>query len=132
MNELYSKETEKKWKNKAKEMLFDIGISPNLKGFTYIWEAVLMVLEDGERIHAITKEIYPDIAKSEQSKPMRIERAIRHAIASRLKDNDADNSYLPFWFGNINLKKITNGTFIAVVVERLKIDDTYAEMEQED
>ncbi|MEA4896192.1 MAG: sporulation initiation factor Spo0A C-terminal domain-containing protein [Oscillospiraceae bacterium] len=60
--------------------LIDFGIPPHARGYQYIREALLMLVEDGNNLLCITKDIYPEIARKFYSSPSRVERAIRHAV----------------------------------------------------
>jgi len=61
-------------------VLLKIGVPPNLLGYSYITYAVELLLLDPSKMHAITKELYVDIAIRFRSTPSRVERAIRNAI----------------------------------------------------
>lgn len=61
-------------------LLQQLGISPRLKGFLYLREAVLYVHERPELLNLVTKELYPMIAKEQETTPTRVERAMRHAL----------------------------------------------------
>ena len=59
-------------------LLREIGISPHLKGFKYLKEALLM----DEQLHPkITKDVYPELASKFSASIIGIERAMRNAIA---------------------------------------------------
>lgn len=61
-------------------LLQQLGISPRIKGFKYIRQAVVYVRERQELLGLITKELYPMIAKEHETTSSRVERAMRHAI----------------------------------------------------
>ena len=61
-------------------MIHEIGVPAHIKGYQYLREAIIMVVNDIEMINSITKILYPTIAKKFQTTPSRVERAIRHAI----------------------------------------------------
>ncbi|WP_114165999.1 sporulation transcription factor Spo0A [Exiguobacterium sp. TNDT2] len=61
-------------------LLQQLGISPRIKGFKYIRQAVVYVRERQELLGLITKELYPMIAKEHETTASRVERAMRHAI----------------------------------------------------
>ena len=54
--------------------------SSHIKGYMYLREAITMVVNDMELLSAVTKELYPSIAKKYNTTASRVERAIRHAI----------------------------------------------------
>jgi len=55
-----------------------IGIPAHVKGYQYIRDAILLVVEDVSLLGAVTKELYPGIAKKYDTAPSRVERGIRH------------------------------------------------------
>jgi hypothetical protein len=65
-------------KQNAGDLLFSVGISPSLKGFQYIIDAVLLYEQDTTQ--PITN-IYVDVASKHKAQPTSVERAIRHAFS---------------------------------------------------
>ena len=62
------------------QTIHEIGVPAHIKGYQYLRDAILMSVSDTEMLGAITKRLYPNIAKKHQTTPSRVERAIRHAI----------------------------------------------------
>jgi len=60
--------------------IVDFGIPPHVRGYQYIREALMLLLEDENKLFGITKDLYPVIARKYLTTPARVERAIRHAI----------------------------------------------------
>lgn len=56
------------------------GIQAVYKGFRYINQAVYLVLQDEERLDALTKEVYGEIARNHKTSIPSVERNIRFAI----------------------------------------------------
>ena len=103
------------------DTLLDVGINPGLLGWDYLKVGVEMVYNDREYLRNMTGKLYPDIAKEVDSTTSRVERAIRHAIESAF-NNMAEETRKKY-FGNVvsmNSGKVTNTTFIAVIVERIQ------------
>lgn len=103
------------------DALLDVGINPGLLGWDYLKVGVEMVYNDREYLRNMTGKLYPDIAKEVGSTTSRVERAIRHAIESAF-NNMAEDTRKKY-FGNVvsmNSGKVTNTTFIAVIVERIQ------------
>lgn len=103
------------------DTLLDVGINPGLLGWDYLKVGVEMVYNDREYLRNMTGKLYPDIAKEVGSTTSRVERAIRHAIESAF-NNMAEETRKKY-FGNVvslNSGKVTNTTFIAVIVERIQ------------
>lgn len=66
-------------REKIEDALLAMGVPAGIKGFTYIADAIEIFDERGTNIQ-ITKELYPSIAKKNNTMPSRVERAIRHAF----------------------------------------------------
>lgn len=64
------------------KLLLDIGVPPNVYGYTYIIRSIQLIIKDPGYMHYITKGLYIDIAKEFHATPARVERSIRHAINS--------------------------------------------------
>lgn len=105
------------------ELVHKMGVPAHVKGYTYLSEAIKMVVNDRELMSAITKELYPTIADRYETKPSRVERAIRHAIEIAWERNDKETT--DELFGNSlnkGKKKPTNSEFISIVAERVRIE----------
>ena len=99
-----------------------LGVPAHIKGYIFIREAIQMVLKDMELLGAVTKELYPSIARLYETTPSRVERAIRHAIgvASLRGEVEISNKLFGYSFNNGKTKP-TNSEFIAVVAENLRL-----------
>ena len=64
---------------KIEDTLLAMGVPAGVKGFNCIADAIQIFDERGADIQ-ITKELYPAIAKKNNTTPSRVERAIRHAF----------------------------------------------------
>lgn len=83
---------------KIEDTLLAMGVPAGIKGFTYIADAIEIFDERGTNI-SITKELYPDIAKKNSTKPSRTERAIRYAFKvarSRKGNSEVVEKYIGF------------------------------------
>ncbi len=108
---------------KITSVFLSIGIPAHIKGYHFLREAIKMVVRDPNLINAITKKLYPGIAKPFDTSASKVERAIRHAIEvawSRGKIENINN----FLGYNIytNNDKPTNGEFIALMADKLIMD----------
>ena len=61
-------------------IIHEIGVPAHIKGYQYLREAIMIAVQDMDVINAITKVLYPQVAKTFATTPSRVERAIRHAI----------------------------------------------------
>ena len=83
-----------------------------------------MVVDDIELLGAVTKELYPAIAKANNTTPSRVERAIRHAIEVAWDRGDIDtlNSYFGYTIHN-SRGKPTNSEFIAMIADNIRLSN---------
>ena len=61
-------------------VIHEIGVPAHIKGYQYLREAIIIAVEDMEVINAVTKVLYPEVARRFDTTASRVERAIRHAI----------------------------------------------------
>ncbi|MBF7082078.1 sporulation transcription factor Spo0A [Desulfallas sp. Bu1-1] len=104
-------------------IIHEMGVPAHIKGYHYLRDAILKVIEDVNLLGAVTKELYPMIAQKYQTTPSRVERAIRHAI--ELAWDRGNIEMMTKFFGyTINLErgKPTNSEFIAMVADKLRIE----------
>ncbi len=104
------------------DILQNIGIPASIKGYKYLREAIVLAVYDADMIAAVTKLLYPAVAKKFGSTPSRVERAIRHAIEVAWDRGDID--VLQNIFGHTvsgSRGKPTNSEFIAMIADRLKL-----------
>lgn len=104
-------------------MLHEIGIPGHIKGYQYLRQAITMAHEDESILGYITKRLYPSIADQYKTTPSRVERSIRHAIEVAWTRSDIDTiSHLFGYTVNISKAKPTNGEFIAMVSDKLRVE----------
>lgn len=104
------------------EIIHEIGIPAHIKGYQYLREAIVRVVEDMDIINAVTKELYPNVAREFHTTPSRVERAIRHAIEVAWDRGDVDVLHQYFGYTVSNIKgKPTNSEFIAMIADKLSM-----------
>lgn len=103
-------------------IIHEIGVPAHIKGYMYLREAINMVVHDIELLSAVTKELYPSIAKKYNTTASRVERAIRHAIEVAWSRGQVDTINKLFGYTIHNDKgKPTNSEFIAMVADKLRL-----------
>ena len=103
-------------------IIHEIGVPAHIKGYQYLREAIMIAVEDMDVINAITKVLYPQVAKTFQTTPSRVERAIRHAIEVAWDRGDLDTLQRFFGYTVSNTKgKPTNSEFIALIADKLQL-----------
>ena len=103
-------------------VIHEIGVPAHIKGYMYLREAITMVVKDMELLSAVTKELYPSIAKKYNTTASRVERAIRHAIEVAWSRGQVETINKIFGYTIHNDKgKPTNSEFIAMVADKLRL-----------
>ena len=103
-------------------IIHEIGVPAHIKGYQYLREAIIIAVGDMDVINAITKVLYPQVAKAFQTTPSRVERAIRHAIEVAWDRGDLDTLQRFFGYTVSNTKgKPTNSEFIALIADKLQL-----------
>jgi two-component system response regulator (stage 0 sporulation protein A) len=104
-------------------VLHEIGIPAHIKGYLYLREAIILVVQRVELLGGVTKELYPSIAKKFATTPSRVERAIRHAIEVAWSRGNVDLIHKLFGHTvNSDRGKPTNSEFIAMVADKLRME----------
>lgn len=105
------------------DIIRDIGIPANIKGYQYIREGIIMAVHDVNMLNYITKLLYPTIAKKYKTTSSSVERAIRHAIEVAWNRGQIDTINELFGYTvNAGKGKPTNSEFIALIADKLRIE----------
>ncbi len=105
------------------KMLHELGIPAHIKGYQYLRDAISMVVRDREMMEAVTKSLYPEIAKKNYTSSSRVERAIRHAIEVAWGRGSLE--VIDELFGytiSTGKGKPTNSEFIALIADKICLD----------
>lgn len=105
------------------KMLHELGIPAHIKGYQYLRDAISMVVRDREMTEAVTKILYPEIAKKNYTSSSRVERAIRHAIEVAWGRGSLE--VIDELFGytiSTGKGKPTNSEFIALIADKICLD----------
>ena len=109
--------------SRVTNMLHEIGIPAHIKGYHYLRDAIIMAVNDMDVLNAITKILYPTVAKKYQTTSIRVERAIRHAIEVAWSRGKLDT--LDELFGytvSTGKGKPTNSEFIALIADTIQLE----------
>lgn len=118
-------EVQKNLKVRIKGVLNILGIRTNIKGYMYLVSAIQMTYNDPLAAQAVTKELYPTVAKEFNTTASRVERAIRHAIEVGVDSGATIDEYQRI-FGNsisYNKGKPTNSHFVTTIADYLHNQD---------
>lgn len=104
------------------EIIHEIGVPAHIKGYQYLREAIIMAVNDMDTINAITKVLYPTVAKKYKTTSSRVERAIRHAIEVAWDRGDVEvlNSFFGYTVSNVKGKP-TNSEFISMIADKIRL-----------
>lgn len=100
--------------------LRDMGVPAHIDGYQFLRTAILLATRDNGYLSAVTKRLYPAVAKTYESTPARVERSMRHAIELAWERGDAQRQEEYFGCTLSGARgKPTNSEFVAMVVERI-------------
>ncbi len=104
------------------DIIHEIGVPAHIKGYQYLREAIILTVNDMDAINAVTKVLYPAVAKKFSTTPSRVERAIRHAIEVAWDRGDLEVLQKYFGYTVSNVKgKPTNSECIAMIADSLTL-----------
>lgn len=101
----------------------EIGIPAHIKGYQYLRDAIIMIVNEMELLGAVTKVLYPLIAEKYMTTPSRVERAIRHAIEVAWSRGNIDMINKIFGYTvKLEKGKPTNSEFMAMIADKLRLE----------
>ena len=108
-------------------IIHEIGVPAHIKGYQYLREAIMIAVNDMDVINAVTKVLYPEVARRFDTTASRVERAIRHAIEVAWDRGDIEVLQKYFGYTVSNIKgKPTNSEFIAMIADSLTLHQKQA------
>lgn len=110
-------------KKAVTRLLHSLGMPAHIKGHQYLREAICLRIELGEQASAVTKVLYPAVAKRCKTTSIRVERSIRHAIELTWLRGDIE--VLQQFFSHtisIDKGKPTNNEFISMLSDHICLD----------
>lgn len=112
------------------KLLHELGVPSHIKGYAYIKEAINLIYNDNNYKGAITKELYPEIAKKFNTTSSRVERAIRHAIEVSWTRGNWELIEDIFGYSvDVDKSKATNSEFIVTIADKLKLEQYETSLE---
>ncbi|MBQ6814315.1 MAG: sporulation transcription factor Spo0A [Lachnospiraceae bacterium] len=104
------------------EFIHEVGVPAHIKGYQYLRDAIIMTINDQEMLGAVTKILYPEIAKKHKTTASRVERAIRHAIEVAWNRGRLETIEEMFGYTiNTGKGKPTNSEFIALIADKIRL-----------
>jgi len=103
------------------DIIKEIGVPAHLKGYYYVRDAILLVIENDEFIRAVSTKLYPFIAERHDTTSHGVQQAISHCIAAA--SNRGNITSIHHIFGQRRRKRrITGKEFIVTIATLLKDD----------
>ncbi len=97
-----NKKSEENLEALVTNVIHEVGVPAHIKGYQYLREAIMLVVNDIDVINQITKQLYPEIASKFSTTPSRVERAIRHAIEVAWRKRSTRGSRKYIWIYSIS------------------------------
>lgn len=110
---------------KVINIIHDLGIPAHIKGYKYLRDGIIMAVKDVDIMEQITQQFYPQLAKKHRTKPLRVERAIRHAIGIAWNSGQIERmeNIFGYMVKSNRTKQPTNSEFIAMIAEKLRMEN---------
>ena len=101
--------------------LHDVGVPANIKGYSYLIDALELTIANPDATLSMTQSIYTPIARQYGVQPEQVSKSIKRAIDIAWDRGDLDTlqSYFGYTVSN-TLGMPTNGEFIAIIGETLR------------
>ena len=109
-------------------IIHQLGVPAHIKGYQYLRTAILLAINDNYIMESVTKDLYPAVARSYNTTPSRVERAIRHAIEVAWNRGNVDT--ITSYFGytiHAERGKPTNSEFIAMIADCVRLSNKKAQ-----
>lgn len=103
-------------------LLRELGVPAEFKGFGYLREAVLLVLEDERNLAEVTKRLYPEVGRRFGDSAALVERNLRHVIEHTWTYGNLEPLYATFGDTvRAATGKPTNSSFIARIADLVRL-----------
>lgn len=108
------------------EVLRQVGVPARLTGYHYLREAIMMLVDDMEVSHSITKVLYYDVAKKHHSTTEKVERAIRTAVEVSWERGNSQVFEQIFGYSVISgRKKPCNSEYMVQIADQIRLKRKY-------
>lgn len=108
------------------EVLHQMGVPARLTGYHYLREAIMMLVNDMDVSHSITKVLYYDVAKKHNSTTGKVERAIRTAVEVSWERGNVKAFEHIFGYSAVSgRKKPCNSEYMVQIADRIRLNRKY-------
>lgn len=111
---------------KIKKLLQELGVTPDIKGYHYLAEAIAIKARANQNNDFAKKHtiIYEEVAEKFETTYARVERAIRHAVGKAFGTMSITLRNLFGTVINQKIGKVTNSCFISMVAEHITFTES--------
>ncbi len=107
-------------------VLHQMGVPARLSGYQYMREAIIMLVNDMNIAHSITKVLYYDVAQKYDTTMNRVERAIRTAVEVSWKNGNAHAFERVFGYSvRSGSRKPCNSEYMVQLADRIRLELKY-------
>jgi len=107
---------------KVTDIIREIGISARFKGYYYLRDAIVLVIENDEFLRGVATKLYPLVAEKYHTSGSCVERNIRHCLS--ITCSRGNITFINRLFGPYSAERgITNKRFIKTIADLLKNGD---------
>lgn len=100
------------------ELIRSMGVTPNLAGYSYLREAVMLAAEEPDRLKSVSRNIYSELARNHNTNARNVDRAIRCAIDSaHKKTKSANNPVQNEYMASSSKKRPNNAQIISFLYD---------------
>ena len=108
------------------EVLHQMGVPARLTGYHYLREAIMMLVNDMDISHSITKVLYYDVAKKHNSTTEKVERAIRTAVEVSWERGNTNTFETIFGYSAVSgRKKPCNSEYMVQIADKIRLYRKY-------
>ena len=112
--------------------LHDVGIPANIKGYSYLIDALELTIANPDATLSMTQSIYAPIARQYGVQPEQVSKSIKRAIDTCWDRGDLDTLQSYFGYTVSNTRGMpTNGEFVSIIGEKLRFQLDAQNMTQE-
>ena len=109
--------------NKVTDLIDDMGLPARLKGYNYVRDAIVMLIEDDESDRKSMAWLYPEVANRHGTTWRGVEGAINRVIESAWNEQDGPEKIKNILKGSIESeKKPSAKVFILAVANRIQLN----------
>ena len=111
-------QTRERW---VEELLYDLMLFPNYKGYALLKEAILMLASDVSLGGSLWSRVYPAIAEKHGLKPQTVNKNIQFAVDKICANNSQETLVRILGESILNVPRLTSAKFISICAARARL-----------